>query len=589
MAVLLDQFVQTLSDSGLMTKQEVQQLLGGLSDDDKPKDGEEMAKLLFRQGKLTKFQTQTLYKGKAKGLILGDYVLLDQIGEGGMGQVFRAQHRRMKRIVALKVLPADMTKSDQAKDRFQQEVEAAARLVHTNIVTAFDAGETRNTHFLVMEYVDGQDLADVVAERGSLPLAEALDYILQAAKGLEYAHGQGVIHRDIKPANLLLDNNGTVKILDMGLARVDTQTGDYDVTVDRGLTQTGEVMGTVDYMSPEQATSTKEVDERTDIYSLGCTLFYLLAGQPIYDGDTLVKRLLAHREHPIPSLVKQRNDVPKELDVAFRRMVNKKAEFRTRSMTEVIAQLEKVGVSGKGGGGKPAQAPRVTQKTQPPAHTIRAVSTPHQQTKSPAPAKSPAPNQPAKSASSAPPPPEITARDRTPVDRKRPTDREKSVERVRQLEKRKERAKVWHDSVDNALKAEARKSQWEKVRRSLGDGFATITKWILLVVMVVGIPWGGFLVYQNAQRLVHSQERVLSAVNEQLSRASFESISAIDFVDTTYGWSVPPTLSFERPLYSANSPGRRQGATLKGQFDRVEGTVQILEPFQIELKVEPVP
>ena len=583
MAVLLDQFVQTLSDSGLMTKQEVQQLLGGLSDDDRPKDGEEMAKLLFRQGKLTKFQTQTLYKGKAKGLILGDYVLLDQIGEGGMGQVFRAQHRRMKRIVALKVLPAEMTKSDQAKGRFQQEVEAAARLVHTNIVTAFDAGETRNTHFLVMEYVDGQDLADVVAERGSLPVSEALDYILQAAKGLEYAHGQGVVHRDIKPANLLLDNNGTVKILDMGLARVDTQTGDYDVTVDRGLTQTGEVMGTVDYMSPEQATSTKEVDERTDIYSLGCTLFYLLTSQPIYDGDTLVKRLLAHREHPIPSLVKQRHDVPKELDVAFRRMVNRKPDFRTRSMTEVIAQLEKVGVSGRGGGGKPAQAPRVTQKTQAPAHTIRAVSTPHQ------PAKSPAPNQPAKSASSAPPPPEITARDRTPVDRKRPTDREKSAERVRQLEKRKERAKVWHDSVDNALKAEARKSRWEKVRRSVGDGFATITKWILLLIMVVGIPWGGFSVYRNAQRLVQSQERVLSAVNEQLSRASFDSISAIDFVDTTYGWSVPPTLSFERPLYSANSPGRRQGATLKGQFDRVEGTVQILEPFQIELKVEPVP
>jgi predicted Ser/Thr protein kinase len=200
MAVLLDQFVQTLSDSGLMTKQEVQQLLGGLSEDDQPKTGEEMAKLLFRQGKLTKFQTQSVYKGRAKGLILGDYVLLDQIGAGGMGQVFRAQHRRMKRIVALKVLTADVTNNDQAVARFQQEVEVAARLVHANIVTVFDAGESNNTHFLVMEYVKGMDLADVIAERGSLPLAEALDYILQAARGLEYAHSQDVIHRDIKPA-----------------------------------------------------------------------------------------------------------------------------------------------------------------------------------------------------------------------------------------------------------------------------------------------------------------------------------------------------------------------------------------------------
>ena len=216
MPVLLDQFVQTLSDSGLMTKQEVQQLLGNLSEDDKPKNGEEMARLLFRQGKLTKFQTQSVYKGKAKGLILGDYVLLDQIGEGGMGQVFRARHRRMKRIVALKVLPAELTKSDQALDRFQQEVEVAARLVHTNVVTAFDAGETKKTHFLVMEYVDGQDLEAVVAERGRLPVADALDYVLQTARGLEYAHSQGVVHRDIKPANLLLDKNGRVKILDMG-------------------------------------------------------------------------------------------------------------------------------------------------------------------------------------------------------------------------------------------------------------------------------------------------------------------------------------------------------------------------------------
>ena len=586
MAVLLDQFVQTLSESGLMTKQDVQRLLSGLSDDDKPKNGEEMAKLLFRQGKLTKFQTQSVYKGKAKGLILGDYVLLDQIGEGGMGQVFRAQHRRMKRIVALKVLPAELTESEHAVERFQQEVEVAARLVHTNIVTAFDAGETKKTYFLVMEFVDGWDLATVVDERGSLSLADALDYVLQAAKGLEYAHSQGVVHRDIKPANLLLDNNGTVKVLDMGLARLDAQTGDYDATVDRGLTQSGEVMGTVDYMSPEQATSTRDVDERTDIYSLGCTLFYLLTGRPIYDGDTLVKRILSHREHPIPSLTKQRTDVPKELDVAFRRMVNKKAEFRYRSMTEVIAQLEKVDVCGKyGGGGKPTQAPRAAQETRAPAHTVRAVSAPSQPATSPA----SAPNQLTKSASSAPPPPEIMPRDRTPVARNRPTDHERSVERVKQLEKRKERTKLWEESLTTARKAEALKSRWKKVRRVVGDGFATTTKWILLLVFLVGVPSGAFLVYQNTRRLVESQERVLNAVNEQLSRSSFESILVIDFVDTTYGWRVPQTLSFERPLYHANSPGLRQGATLKGRFDRVEGKVQILAPFRIELKVEPVP
>jgi hypothetical protein len=175
------------------------------------------------------------------------------------------------------------------------------------------------------------------------------------------------------------------------------------------------------------------------------------------------------------------------------------------------------------------------------------------------------------------------------VDHNRPTDRERSDERVRQLEKRKEHKDLWRNSVDAALKAEARISRWEKIRRVVGDGFATTTKWILLLVLVAGIALGGFLVYQNTQRLAQSQERVLSAVNEQLGRSSFDAILAIDFVDTTYGWRVPQTLSFERPLYRANSPARQQGATLKGQFDRVKGTVQILEPFQIELKVEPVP
>lgn len=575
MPVLLDQFVQTLSDSGLMTKQEVQQLLGGLSDDEKPKNGEEMAKLLFRQGKLTKFQTQSVYQGKAKGLILGDYVLLDQIGEGGMGQVFRAQHRRMKRIVALKVLPAELTKSAQAVARFQQEVEAAARLVHPNIVTAYDAGETKKTFFLVMECVDGQDLEAVVSARGSLPLGEAIDYILQTARGLEYAHSQGVIHRDIKPSNLLLTKDGVVKILDMGLARTDTQADAYGATVDRGLTQSGDVMGTVDYMSPEQAASTKNVDGRTDIYSLGCTLFYLLTGQPVYQGSTIVEKILAHRDHPIPSLVRQRSDVPKPLDVTFRRMVEKKPEFRLKSMTDVIAQLEKVDVSGKGGGGvKAAPAARVSPQTQSPARTVQAVSTPAQ---------------PANSAPAAPPPPDITPRDRTPVARNRPTDRERAIERVKALEKKKERNKEWQDALHQMNRAQARKSRWEKIRRLMGDGVAAMSKWILLLVLVVGIPIGAYFIYQNTQQLVESQERVLAAVNEQLGRSVYDSISKVEFLDTTFGWPVPETLTFERPLYDAKAPGKRQSATLKGRFDRVEGTLEILEPFQFKVKLEPVP
>lgn len=201
----------------------------------------------------------------------------------------------------------------------------------------------------------------------------------------------------------------------------------------------------------------------------------------------------------------------------------------------------------------------------------------------------PAADQPTRAISSAPPPPDITPRDRRPVDRTRPTDREKSIERVKQLEKRKESAEVWRSSIDSALKKEASKTRWEKTRRLVGDGFAATTKWILLLVMVIGIPSGGYLVYQNTQRLVQSKQRVLTAVNEQLSNRKFDSISNIEFSDTTFGWSVSQALSFERPLYDANSPGKRQAAILKGQFDRVEGTVQIVEPFQIELRVEPVP
>ena len=274
---------------------------------------------------------------------LGDYLLLERIGGGGMGVVYKAQHQHMKRIVAVKVIRPDDAQAVEAQQRFQREVEAAARLHHPHIVTAFDARFEEGNWCLITEFVTGKDLGQVVKETGPLPLSQALECVCQAAEALEYAHSQGIIHRDIKPSNLLLDQSGNVKVLDMGLARLQDLEADTEETkaVAR-LTQTGYVVGTVDFMSPEQARNSSSADARSDIYSLGCTLYYLLSGEAAYRGTTVMETLIAHREEPIPLLTDVLGEPHPELEQVFQRMMAKQPAERFQAMGETLAALRKL-------------------------------------------------------------------------------------------------------------------------------------------------------------------------------------------------------------------------------------------------------
>ena len=279
-------------------------------------------------------------KASPKLPVLGDYVLLGKIGAGGMGKVFKARHRRMDRIVALKVLPPNMMKHPEAIQRFRQEVKAAAQLFHPNIVTAFDAGEQSGVHFLVMEFVDGQALSAIVKEHGPFNLEKAMEYIQQASVGLQYAHDRGMVHRDIKPSNLMLDVDGEIKLLDMGTARIGNQP-------EEDLTKSGVIMGTVNYMSPEQAKDPHAVDQRCDIYSLGCTFYYLLTGKPLYEGD-MIQTLMAHANKPIPSVATENQQIPAWIDTILAKMLAKKPSQRYSSLLEFRNELQELAANDDG-------------------------------------------------------------------------------------------------------------------------------------------------------------------------------------------------------------------------------------------------
>ncbi len=342
-------------------------------DDSEPHDtGEGIPTIISSPQLAAEKQNPSSTGNVAVGSKLGPYELVRKLGQGGMGAVYEARHQKLGKTFALKVLPGGFASNQAALTRFEREMQAIGKLDHPHIIKATDADEWQGTHYLVMEYVEGTDLSELVKARGPLSVRDACKAIRQAAMGLEHAHEHGLVHRDIKPSNLFVTKSGQIKLLDLGLARL----GD-DGEHQRGLTTVGQVLGTPDYMAPEQWDDTHSVDARADLYSLGCTLFFVLTGRAPYADVTkssLLQLMKAHVEGAIPNLTDIRLDVPAELNAVFVRLLAKNADDRYANAGEVIAALEpftRKGADTEGLAGQPAFVPG---KEPPVAHSVESTS-----------------------------------------------------------------------------------------------------------------------------------------------------------------------------------------------------------------------
>ncbi|QDU43335.1 Serine/threonine-protein kinase PrkC [Symmachiella dynata] len=280
---------------------------------------------------ITRWQAEKLLQGKHRGFFLGKYRLLTLLGTGGMSSVYLAEHTLMRRQVAIKVLPQSRVDDASYLERFHRESQAVAALDHPNIVRAYDVNQEGNVHFLVMEYVAGQSLQELVTQKGPLDFVQTVEFVRQIAAGLEHAHDAGLIHRDIKPANLLVDERGVIKMLDLGLARFFHAEEENPLT----LQYDEKVLGTADYLSPEQALDSHKVDTRADIYSLGCTMYFLLLGHPPFPDGTLAQRLMFHQMKEPASLKAERPETPPHLVAIVEKMMQKKPEDRFQTVRDV--------------------------------------------------------------------------------------------------------------------------------------------------------------------------------------------------------------------------------------------------------------
>jgi serine/threonine protein kinase/outer membrane protein assembly factor BamB len=293
---------------------------------------------LMQDGKITHWQARQILAGRF-GFTLGKYVLLDCIGKGGMGVVFKARHAFMDRIVALKIMSPALLRKPKAVARFEREVKTAAALDHQNIIRAFDADSVGSTHFLVMEFVEGRDLNFWLKQIGRLPVPVACEVIMQAAQGLEHAHSMQMVHRDIKPVNLLItwpkdSSKPVVKILDMGLARFLSETKEEGT-----LTRAGQTIGTPDYIAPEAAQSFKDADIRADVFSLGCSLYKALTARLPFEGDNVMAKLLARTTNDAPLIRSVRKDVPIGLEGVVAKMLARDPADRYQTPADVVDAL----------------------------------------------------------------------------------------------------------------------------------------------------------------------------------------------------------------------------------------------------------
>lgn len=299
-----------------------------------PKNPDAVADFLMSTGLLTAWHCEKLLKKKYRGFFLGKYKLLRLIGTGGMSSVYLAEHTLLQQQRAIKVLPKSRVADTSYVARFQLEAQVTASLDHPNVVRAYDVDHERDTHYLVMEYIDGRDLAQQVNGHGPLEIELAVNFTIQAAEGLQCAHEAGLIHRDVKPGNLLLDSNGVVKILDLGLA-LDSKSQNDSLTI----AHNEKVLGTADYLAPEQALNSHTIDSRADVYGLGCTMYFLITGEVPFAGGSLAQRIMKHQNLDPPDLAERFPKCPRSLADICLRMLAKSPENRYQTMREVADTL----------------------------------------------------------------------------------------------------------------------------------------------------------------------------------------------------------------------------------------------------------